>query len=297
MHGNSRRCYPKPRMIRDWIQRRSSPSAKPADRSNRFDSAGEARQRSAFGGRRTIATWTGVSAPTPSTAPEAVPLDLFILLDRSGSMSGPINTGTKWSMIGEALGTFVNDPASAGIQVALTYFSQPVAGQLVPNDDLYSCLVSDYVQPAVTMDGASGQRPAHRRFDPRPRAVGPHAYQHRPRGSHQLLARLGQDGIPLTTWPSFSPPMVSPKGATRRPTTRRGSPRRAFAGTPSIATYVIGVGGGLEVLQPIAAGGGTSKPFLINNVVNATQDFIDAMYAVRVGQGSAVRIRHSAADQ
>src|SRR5262249_45319945 len=82
---------------------------------------------------------------------EVVPLDLFILLDRSGSMGGLLNAGTKWSMIGDALTAFLSDPASAGIQVALQYFSQPVAGQVDPSDDLYSCLVSDYMRPAVPM--------------------------------------------------------------------------------------------------------------------------------------------------
>ena len=97
---------------------------------------------------------------------EVLPLDIFILLDRSGSMMGLLNAGTKWSMIGDALGSFLNDPASAGIQVALQYFAQPVAGQTEPSDALYSCSLADYVQPAIAMGWHP--KPATASCPPRP---------------------------------------------------------------------------------------------------------------------------------
>lgn len=48
---------------------------------------------------------------------DPVQLDIVILLDRSGSMSGQ-----KWDGSVAALKTFVNDPASAGIAVGIVYF-------------------------------------------------------------------------------------------------------------------------------------------------------------------------------
>jgi hypothetical protein len=58
-------------------------------------------------------------AACAATSAEAslVPLDMLVVLDRSGSMSG-----TKWNGSVEALNTFVNDPASAGINVGLVLF-------------------------------------------------------------------------------------------------------------------------------------------------------------------------------
>jgi hypothetical protein len=46
-------------------------------------------------------------------------LDIIVVLDRSGSMSG-----AKWDGSVTALSTFANDPASAGINVGIIYFPQ-----------------------------------------------------------------------------------------------------------------------------------------------------------------------------
>jgi hypothetical protein len=57
---------------------------------------------------------------------ELVPLDLYIMLDSSGSMlekSGAMGTGVaKWDAVKGALTAFVQDPGSAGIGVGLQYF-------------------------------------------------------------------------------------------------------------------------------------------------------------------------------
>ncbi|WP_437630330.1 VWA domain-containing protein [Sorangium sp. So ce854] len=57
-----------------------------------------------------------------STA-ELVPLDLYIMLDASGSMDERISTSvSKWEAVTEALEAFFTDPQSAGIGVGLQYF-------------------------------------------------------------------------------------------------------------------------------------------------------------------------------
>jgi len=54
---------------------------------------------------------------------ETVPLDMYVLLDKSSSMTEMTGTGaTKWDAIRSALESFVNDPASAGLGVGLQYF-------------------------------------------------------------------------------------------------------------------------------------------------------------------------------
>jgi len=52
-----------------------------------------------------------------SAATELVPLDIIIVLDRSGSMSG-----VRWDGSVSALQTFVQDPASTGLNVGILYF-------------------------------------------------------------------------------------------------------------------------------------------------------------------------------
>jgi hypothetical protein len=55
----------------------------------------------------------------------------------------------------------------------------------------------------------------------------------------------------------------------------------ALAGTPSIMTFVIGVGPSLSSLNGIAAAGGTTQAFLVDTGGNVNQQFLDAMNAIR----------------
>ena len=64
-------------------------------------------------------------------------LDMIVVLDRSGSMSG-----TKWDGSVNALTTFFNDPSSEGIWAGINYFP-PLAGD--------ECLPSSYSPPQVPL--------------------------------------------------------------------------------------------------------------------------------------------------
>jgi hypothetical protein len=87
---------------------------------------------------------------------QQIPLDLYIMLDSSGSMNEAtsIPMVSKWTAVSTALRSFVNDPASAGLGVGLQYFplvqavSQPNCdpttqardcGQFGPCDVLNGC--------------------------------------------------------------------------------------------------------------------------------------------------------------
>lgn len=62
------------------------------------------------------------SCAATSAAAELIPLDIVILLDRSGSMGPESSPSSNWSGATNALMNFVNDPASAGISVGIVYF-------------------------------------------------------------------------------------------------------------------------------------------------------------------------------
>ncbi len=51
-----------------------------------------------------------------------LPLDLLLLVDASQSMDELSGTQSKWDRMRAALGAFVNDPASAGLGVGLSFF-------------------------------------------------------------------------------------------------------------------------------------------------------------------------------
>ncbi len=62
---------------------------------------------------------------------ELVPLDVYVMLDRSLSMNGATSDGsTKWEAITTALGAFVSDAGSEGIGVGIQYFpaNKPCTG-------------------------------------------------------------------------------------------------------------------------------------------------------------------------
>ncbi len=68
--------------------------------------------------------------PVTTTVTEAQPVALYIMLDQSGSMGEPAATGnmSKWAVVSGGITGFVNDPASAGIDVALSVFPTPSSG-------------------------------------------------------------------------------------------------------------------------------------------------------------------------
>jgi hypothetical protein len=60
-----------------------------------------------------------------------------------------------------------------------------------------------------------------------------------------------------------------------------------FTGSPSIATYVIGVGPSLMNLNQIAMSGGTGSAYIVDSAAGTTQQFIDALDAIRTRAGLA----------
>jgi hypothetical protein len=60
---------------------------------------------------------------TESAMAEALPLDLYIMMDSSGSMLDQTSSGaSKWDAVKEALSGFLRDPRSKGLGVGLQYF-------------------------------------------------------------------------------------------------------------------------------------------------------------------------------
>ncbi len=59
---------------------------------------------------------------------EPVPLDVYVMLDISGSMLDASGTGTKWDAVKSALDLFFNDTGSAGLSVAIQYFPLRLPG-------------------------------------------------------------------------------------------------------------------------------------------------------------------------
>lgn len=78
------------------------------------------------------------SCGSSESSVEPVPLDMYVMLDKSGSMGG-----SKWTAVTGALSSFVGSSSSSGMSVGLSYFPSP--GDSEPAD----CPISNYSTPSV----------------------------------------------------------------------------------------------------------------------------------------------------
>lgn len=85
---------------------------------------------------------------------EPTELNMYISVDRSGSMNETVGTGeTRWDRVRESLKAFVNDSGSEGMNAALHFFPQYVAGQDCNYTAGNSCNLLDYYGPTVNLGG------------------------------------------------------------------------------------------------------------------------------------------------
>ena len=103
------------------------------------------------GGGTDAAGGTGLSVDAPACATDVVmanpvPLDLFLMLDQSRSMTETVSGGsTKWAAVTGAMTTFMAQPGLDGVSVGLQYFGLPGSGGGLGD----SCTASDYAAAAV----------------------------------------------------------------------------------------------------------------------------------------------------
>jgi hypothetical protein len=234
-----------------------------------------------------------------------VPLDLFIMLDESGSMSEAVaGGGTKWSAVTTALKGFINDPTNAGLGVGIQYFplAPPVCspfcasnadcgnygpcagffcvGCLVAGGD--SCVINDYATPAVeiaalnavqagklvtsiNMNGPTNNTPTAPALSGAIKHAKAWATAH---PSHDVVVVLASDGIPTECDPTDIPSIAGIAAA-------------GVNGNPSIKTFVIGVGDSVADLNALAVGGGTGSAFFVDTNANVVQQFEAALNAIQ----------------
>ncbi|HMI86019.1 MAG TPA: vWA domain-containing protein [Polyangiaceae bacterium] len=174
---------------------------------------------------------------------EQRPLDMYVMFDDSGSMI------PWWISATQAFTQFLNAPESAGLGVGLQFFGT-------------SCDVATYSTPKVPIAVLPGSAPAITAAFPllpvestptEPALRGAVAYARTwqtAHADHKVVVLLVTDGEPTecnSTVPSVT--QVAAEG---------------FSGTPSIPTYVLGLGLSLTNLHSIAMAGGTNQAFIVD---------------------------------
>jgi hypothetical protein len=224
---------------------------------------------------------------------ESIPLDIYIMFDQSGSMCTCVDPGpsqlcpdpkcaaTRLDAVREAARLFMADPASAGIGVGISYFGKQPIGQA-------SCNVADYDDAVVPIgllpDHASAVNASLQAIQPTGETpTGPAirgackvAQAHKTQNSsHEVVILLLTDGKPEA-------PVSCPQTGTCCPTLSDAvdAASDCHLGSPSIKTYVLGVGPLLGNLAEIADAGGTKEAYLVEGG-DVTGEVLSALNAIR----------------
>ncbi|MCG5051557.1 MAG: VWA domain-containing protein [Myxococcales bacterium] len=193
------------------------------------------------------------------------PVALFVLLDRSGSMT---ENGDRWTPVTEAILSFVESPASGGMKVGLQYF--PLNG--TKKDDPVICQIDNYTSPAVELGAlpgnadpmrmsiaanhftsANSQDPEHSGTPTLAAVQG--VLQHltawgQAHPDHKLVLLLATDGNPT-------------KACAKNTISEIGKVLKAASEAPKpVNTFVIGIGT-VSNLNQLALAGGTGRDAFI----------------------------------
>ena len=246
------------------------------------------------------------SCAAESKKAEQLPLDMYIMLDQSGSMTEPVSGGgDRWGAVTSAFKAFVNQPGTAGIGIGIQYFPLDAMGNICPPSCTSdadcgafgpcffgicfacaaggsdSCNAADYAKPDMEIAPLPGSAAAftasinkHKPTNGTPTTPAlqgaiDHAKEWAVANpSHVVIAVLATDG--------------EPSGCTNNEQSDVDAVAAAgLNGTPKILTFVIGVGTSLTGLNGTAQAGGTGQAFIVDTNQNVNQQFLDALNAIR----------------
>jgi hypothetical protein len=213
---------------------------------------------------------------------QLVPLDLYVVLDRSGSMVNSALGNLRWPPVRDALNAFFQSPTAAGIGIALTMFAHPTGSQCTP---------ATYQVPLLAMGTLPGNATGHALAlqttmnnnapvlgvgtptqSAMTGAVTFAVNQKNANPGHSVALVLATDGIPGAAGCSGENSAGTQAAITA-----------GFNGTPSIRTFVIGIDPNTTEMQTnlnawANAGGGQ---FFDVGTAGGPAQFLAAMKAIQ----------------
>lgn len=231
-----------------------------------------------------------------SSKAQLTPLDMYVMMDQSGSMNDPASGGkSKWQNVVAAFQTFVSLPAAAGIGVGIQYFpfvpscsvdadcgmGQPCfSGKCVFS--MSQCDSAKYETPEleiVPLPGGTsallasldarvpfGSTPSYAALKG---AIGHATKWQAANPTHATIVVLATDGEPEAPCKPQDIPSVAAVAAA------------GATANPPILTFVIGVGKNLSSLNAWAAAGGTNQAFIVDINQDAAQQFAQALQDIQ----------------
>jgi hypothetical protein len=228
---------------------------------------------------------------------EPTPVDLYFMVDITGSMNCPVPDGgmvcdmpngppasgdSRWTVVSAALKAFIADPANQSLGVGMRFF--PVAGGSggPGGNNGAACNANSYAMPNVEIG------PLSTTSTPLTTAIN----MQTPNGSTPTVPSLTAALDHAATWAKANPThrvavvyatdgQPNGCGATNTVQQAAAVALKAALGTPAIPTYVLGVGPSLDNLNTIAENGGTKAAFLVDTSGNAAAQLSAALAAIR----------------
>lgn len=212
-------------------------------------------------------------------AGEAVPLDLYLMFDQSGSMATVVDedTGvTRMDIVRQAVRAFVEDDDSVGIGLGIGYFGQQPLGET-------SCDVSHYRDAAVGIGAVPGvSDDLLGSLDSR-EPTGETPTGSAIKGACEYVAKYRDETpgrYPAILLVTDGEPKAPLSEAVCAPTLDEATAAAAKClADAGISTYVLGVGPSLDNLDQIAEAGGTESAYLADQ--DNTDQVLSALRAVR----------------
>lgn len=210
---------------------------------------------------------------------EAVPLDLYLMFDQSGSMSTVVDDATdttRIDIVRTAVEAFLEDEESIGMGAGIGYFGHQPLGET-------TCDVAEYSEPDVEIGSLpaqedalldslaarepTGETPTGSAIRGACEYVASYRTDHAGRNPAILLVTDGEPKAPLSE-EVCAPTLDDAVEAAERCYEEHG-----------IRIYVLGVGPSLTNLRVIAEAGGTEDAFLAD--LDNSAQVLDAFRAVR----------------
>jgi hypothetical protein len=245
-----------------------------------------------------------------SSKAEPIPLDIFLMLDQSGSMDLDAgNLLSRWDTVKLAISEFVKAPTSAGIGMGIQYFGLPdpfphgcitqtcttdtdcTGGcticmpqglcQAPFNPDIDSCEAIDYAWaevPISTLPAAGN-------------IIVGSLSAHKPGTNTPTMPALEGALIYAKAWANAHPDHITavmlatdgePSECNTDPAAINAIAKAGVDLAPSIQTFVIGVGAAVVALDNLANAGGTDAAYHVDFDPNATQILIDVLNEIRL---------------
>lgn len=214
-------------------------------------------------------------------AATSTPLNLYVMMDRSSSMDAASGT-SKWAVAVAGLGSFVDDPASAGIRIALRFFPRPA-------DATPACDQRAYQEPEVPYGELPGNAGAFKAAlaQARPDGLSTPTYpalggailkgievarQNPGEASAVLLVTDGAPQGPAPICSGVNPELTS---------SIAGLAAAGAAFSPPVLTYVVGLPGVDQTFADAVAQAGGSTRAIVVGVADTAREFREALATVR----------------